>query len=166
VDLLSDVATERLLLRPVTAEHVAAVVAGQRLPGWAPDFPSDGDLVIAGMLDRDGVPVDPAFGQRLVVERDTGLVVGGIGLFGPPQDGRVEFGYGIVESRRGRGYATEAARALVQMALGLPGVTEVVAGVDPANPASVRVLEKAGLSFRSRDGAETQYAVTRLHDQH
>jgi [ribosomal protein S5]-alanine N-acetyltransferase len=162
VDLLSDVVTERLLLRPVTAEHVAAVVAGRRLPGWAPDFPSEGDLVIAGMLERDGLPVgaEAVFGQRLVVERDTGRVVGGIGLFGPPEDGRVELGYGIVESRRGRGYATEAARGLVQAALGLPGVTEVVAGVDPTNAASVRVLEKAGLSFRSHDGAEAQYAVS------
>ena len=40
-------------------------------------------------------------------------------------------------------------------------MTEVVAGVDPANAASVRVLEKAGLTFRSRDGAEAQYAATR-----
>jgi [ribosomal protein S5]-alanine N-acetyltransferase len=161
VDLLNELITERLVLSPVTAEHVAAVVAGRRLAGWAPDFPAEGDRVIAGMLDRNGLPddADAAFGQRLVVERATGLVVGGIGLFGPPEDGRVEFGYGIVESRRGRGYATEAARALVQAALGLPGVTEVTAGVDPANPASVRVLEKAGLTFRSHDGAEAQYGV-------
>jgi RimJ/RimL family protein N-acetyltransferase len=89
------------------------------------------------------------------------LVVGGIGLFGPPEDGQVEIGYGIVESRRGRGYATEAARALIEAALSLPGVTEVVAGVDPGNPASVRVLEKAGLTFPSHDGEETRYAVSR-----
>ena len=162
MDLLSPVRTERLDLCPVTAEHVAAVVAGQRLDGWAPDFPAEGDRVIAGMFNRNGLPdgADAAFGQRLVVERDSGLVVGGIGLFGPPEDGQVEVGYGIVESRRGRGYATEAARAMVEMALSLPGVTEVVAGVDPANAASVRVLEKAGLSLRSREGAEDQYAVS------
>jgi RimJ/RimL family protein N-acetyltransferase len=137
-------------------------MSGRRLPGWAPDFPSEGDRVIAGMLDRNGLPVGAVtvFGQRLVVERDTGLVVGGIGLFGPPEDGSIELGYGIVESRRGRGYATEAARALVQLALGLPGVTEVLAGVDPTNAASVRVLEKAGLSFRSQAGVDAQYAVT------
>jgi RimJ/RimL family protein N-acetyltransferase len=163
VDLLTEIVTARLLLPPVTAEHVAAVVAGRRLAGWAPDFPAEGDRVIAGMLDRNGLPVGPAavFGQRLVVERASGLVVGGIGLFGPPEDGRVELGYGIVESRRGQGYASEAARALVAHALGLPAVTEVVAGVDPANPASARVLEKAGLCFRSSDGAEHQYAVSR-----
>jgi ribosomal-protein-alanine N-acetyltransferase len=161
VDLLSaDLVTDRLVLRPVTAEHVAAVVAGRRLPGWAPDFPSEGDEVIAGMLDRDGIR-DATFGQRLVVERQTGLVVGGIGLFGPPEDGRIELGYGIVESRRGRGYATEAARALVRTALALPEVVEVFAGVDPANAASVRVLEKAGLTFREQDGDEARHAVTR-----
>src|SRR3954471_17293461 len=166
VDLSSttpDLITERLVLRPVDAGHVAAVVAGRRLPGWAADFPSEGDEVIAGMLDQDGIPEGPeaAFGQRLVVERETGLVVGGIGLVGPPEDGRIEMGYGILGSRRGRGYATEAARALVQVALALPGVDEVVAGVDPANPASVRVLQKAGLTFRGHDGEEARYPVSR-----
>jgi ribosomal-protein-alanine N-acetyltransferase len=161
VDLLSELLTERLVLRPVTAEHVTAVLAGHRQADWAPDFPSEGDEVIARMLDRDGLPEDTRFGQRVVVERATGLVVGGIGLFGPPEDGQVEIGYGIVESRRGRGYATEAARALIEAALSLPGVTEVVAGVDPGNPASVRVLEKAGLTFPSHDGEETRYAVSR-----
>ena len=119
MDLLNDIVTERLLLRPVTAEHVAAVRAGRRQPDWAPDFPSEGDLVITGMLDRNGVP-ETSFGQRVVVERETGLVVGGIGLFGPPEFEQVEMGYGIVESRRGRGFATEAARALVETALALP----------------------------------------------
>jgi ribosomal-protein-alanine N-acetyltransferase len=158
------VTTERLLLRPITAEHVAAVTAGRRLTGWAPDFPSEGDREIAGMLARNGLPADPCtvFGQRLVVERDTGLVVGGIGFFGPPEDGRVEIGYGLVESRRGRGYATEAAAAMVRLALSLPAVTEVVAMVDPGNAASVRVLEKAGLSYcgRDDDGGEARYGIT------
>jgi ribosomal-protein-alanine N-acetyltransferase len=162
VDLLNPLPTERLLLVPVTAEHVAAVTSGRRLPGWAPDFPSAGDREIAGMLDRNGLPGDPCtvFGQRLVVERETGLTVGGIGFFGPPEDGRVEIGYGLVESRRGRGYATEAATAMVRLALSLPEVTEVVALVDPGNAASVRVLEKTGLRFRSHDGGEARYAVT------
>ena len=37
----------------------------------------------------------------------------------------------------------------------------MTAGVDATNAASVRVLEKAGLTFRSSDGAEAQYALTR-----
>ncbi|MFI7278964.1 GNAT family N-acetyltransferase [Micromonospora chersina] len=141
-----DLTTDRLVLRPWPAEEAAAIVAGKRGPHWAPDFPADGERVIAGIIA--GNP-DRPHGHRLVIERETGLAVGGIGLKLPPTDGAVEFGYGIVESRRCRGYITEAVRALVAHALTLPGVTAVYATVDPANVPSVRVLEKAGLR---RDG--------------
>ncbi|MEU5940421.1 GNAT family N-acetyltransferase [Micromonospora sp. NPDC047548] len=90
-----------------------------------------------------------------------------MGLFWPPADGAVEFGYGVVLSRRGRGYATEAARAIVAFALTAPGVREVRADVEPANRASVRVLEKAGLHRRRTggrseraDGPVDRYAIT------
>jgi RimJ/RimL family protein N-acetyltransferase len=151
-----DLITERLVLRPLTAEHLRAVLDGDRLAHWADDFPDGGDTVIAGMLAKkppEGLP----YGQRQVIERETGLAVGGIGLFWPPNDGAVEFGYGIVPSRQGRGYATEAARALVQFALTLPEVTEVFADVEAANAASVRVLEKAGLQRRSANGDTMRY---------
>ncbi|MGW9194715.1 GNAT family N-acetyltransferase [Micromonospora chersina] len=141
-----DLTTDRLVLRPWPADEAAAVVAGERRPHWAPDFPADGERVIAGIIA--GNP-DRPHGHRLVIERETGLTVGGIGLKWPPTDGAVEFGYGIVESRRCRGYITEAVRALVAHARTLPGVTTVYATVDPANVPSVRVLEKAGLR---RDG--------------
>ncbi|MFG3602158.1 GNAT family N-acetyltransferase [Micromonospora chersina] len=143
---ISELTTERLVLRPWPAEEVAAVVAGERRPHWAPDFPADGERVIAGIIA--GNPDQP-HGHRLIIERETGLTVGGIGLKWPPTDGAIEFGYGIVESRRCRGYVTEAVRALVAYARTLPGVAEVFATVDPANVPSVRVLEKAGLR---RDG--------------
>ena len=44
----------RLLLRPLTLAVVQALVGGRRLDDWAADYPSDGDLVIAGLLDRAG----------------------------------------------------------------------------------------------------------------
>lgn len=110
---------------------------------------------MAGWYSPAGLP----YGQRQVIERDTGLAVGGIGLFWPPHDGAVEFGYGIVPSRQGRGYATEAATAIVRFAVTLPGVTEVFADVESANPASVRVLEEAGLHRRCANGEALRYFV-------
>jgi RimJ/RimL family protein N-acetyltransferase len=159
----ADLVTDRLVLRPLTAEHIAAVIEGSRLAHWAQDFPDAGDLVIARMLagkPPGGLP----YGQRQVIERPTGQAVGGIGLFWPPTDGAIEFGYGIVPSRQGRGYATEAARAVVAAALADPSVHEVYADVDIANPASVRVLEKAGLRHRDTpDDPNTRhyFATTR-----
>jgi ribosomal-protein-alanine N-acetyltransferase len=100
------------------------------------------------------------YGQRQIIERTTGEVVGSVGLMWPPAGGVVEFGYGVVVSRRGRGYATEVARAMVDFALAAPDVHTVHAGVELSNPASVRVLEKAGLRRLSGDETTARYGLT------
>ncbi|MCP2291141.1 GNAT family N-acetyltransferase [Nocardia amikacinitolerans] len=144
-----ELSTERLILRRWTPDDVSAVLAGHRLAHWAEDFPADGDQVIAGLF-ADHPQWYGEYGHRLIVERETGLVVGSIGLFWPPGSDGLEIGYGTVPSRCGRGYASEATRALAEYALGASGVHAVYADVEPSNPGSVRVLEKAG--FR-RTGA-------------
>jgi ribosomal-protein-alanine N-acetyltransferase len=161
---MSDIITARLALRPVTADEVTAVLAGQRRPDWTDDFPADGDRVIAGLLARTGLPVgDDArrFGHRLVVERDTGAVVGGAGFFGPPQDGEVEIGYGIVPSRQRRGYATETVQAMMADVFRVDGVHTVTANVDLDNPASIRVLKKAGMTLCAQDQQQATYHIRR-----
>ncbi len=140
----ADLTTGRLVLRPWPRDEIAAVLSGDRRAHWADDFPAEGDRDIAGFIAEHPSVLD-AHGQRQIIERATGLVVGTTGLFWPPTDGVVEFGYGVVPSRRGRGYATEAARAIVAFALAAPEVDAVLATVEPSNTASVRVLEKAGL---------------------
>ena len=156
--------TGRLLLRPVTPAVVGALVAGCRLADWAEDYPAEGDLVIAGLLDRAGPAAwsggDATWGHRQVIERRSGLVVGGIGFAGPPEHGAVEVGYGIVPSRQGRGYATEAVRLMVALAWRHPVVTAVLAQTDPGNVASQRVLEKAGFR-RVSAGAQIGYRLDR-----
>lgn len=161
---MSDVVTARLLLRLITAEEVSAVLLGQRRSDWAVDFPTEGDQVIARLLARTGLPADHEtrrFGHRLVVERETGTVVGGIGFFAPPQDGEVEIGYGIVPSRQRRGYATEAVQAMVADILRLEGVQIVIANVDLDNPASIRVLEKCGMTLGTRREDQAMYHIRR-----
>lgn len=73
-------------------------------------------------------------------------LVGSGGFLGPPQVGAVQLGYSVLPQFQGRGYATELAAALVGWALGQPGVECIVAETEWANPASVRVLEKAGFA--------------------
>ncbi|WP_405656087.1 GNAT family N-acetyltransferase [Streptomyces sp. RK9] len=148
--------TDRLVLRPWAPDELAAVVGDSRRADWAPDFPAEGDRVIAGFLTEHPEGITP-YGHRLVVERDGGPVVGSIGLFWPPSDGAIEVGYGIVASRRGRGYASEATRALAEFALTAPGVDAVYANVELSNPASVRVLEKAGLRRLTSDATTARF---------
>ncbi|MCF3123442.1 GNAT family N-acetyltransferase [Streptomyces arenae] len=135
--------TKRLVLRPWAMREATAVLDGIRSTHWADDFPAEGDRVIAGLLDQHPAWLGP-YGHRLVIERETGLVVGSIGLFWPPGDGVLEIGYGVVASRRGRGYAAEATRALAEFAFTSADVHTVSATVELSNPPSVRVLEKAG----------------------
>ncbi|QLE75764.1 GNAT family N-acetyltransferase [Streptomyces rectiverticillatus] len=157
---IAELATGRLVLRPWTMTEATAVLGDTRAAHWADDFPAEGDRVIAGLFDEN-----PAWlgehGHRLIVERDSGLVVGSIGLFWPPSAGTLEIGYGIVPSRRGQGYAPEATRALAALALAAPGVHTVVATVELSNPASVRVLEKAGFARGAAEEDTVRFRITR-----
>ncbi|MFF4698594.1 GNAT family N-acetyltransferase [Streptomyces chattanoogensis] len=155
-DTGTDLTTGRLILRTWTAAEIAAVLEDVRSPHWAADFPAEGDRAIAGFLAGRQDALGP-YGQRQIIERAGGLVVGAIGLFWPPDEGRLEVGYGIVPSRRGRGYATEAAAAMVEFAFTAPGVHTVFADVELTNPASGRVLEKAGLEHWSSDEKTARY---------
>jgi [ribosomal protein S5]-alanine N-acetyltransferase len=152
--------TPRLRLPLLDADDVEALVAGRRLPGWAEDFPAEGDLDAARMLAHDETPTGPdaLFGPRLVVEVASGEVIGTAGFFGPPRDGVVEIGYGIVPSRQRRGYAAEAVRALLDLAAAQPGVTEVIAHAEADNIPSIRVLQKNGLTYQGREGSLVRFA--------
>jgi [ribosomal protein S5]-alanine N-acetyltransferase len=72
-------------------------------------------------------------------------VIGMCGFTGPPDtNGAVELAYGIVPSYQGKGYATEAAAALVELASADPRVRIIRAHTLPERNASTRVLEKCG----------------------
>src|SRR5262245_20045188 len=80
-----------------------------------------------------------------VVDPGDGLVIGMASFKGPPtEEGLVEIAYGIAPGYQGRGFATEAAQALVEYAVGSGRVRLVRAHTLPTTNASTRVLEKCG----------------------
>ncbi len=91
------------------------------------------------------------FAKQPVIERATGVIVGysGVAWFDFEGRRRLEFGYRLVAAARGRGYATEAGRALLALAAEtFRG--ELLAMIDPANRASSNVVGKLGFaSWRS-----------------
>jgi RimJ/RimL family protein N-acetyltransferase len=98
------------------------------------------------------------FGIWVMIEGDSGAVVGDIGFHGPPDDdGAVEVGYCVVPSRRRRGYATEAAGAIVGWARRQRGVRVIVAGCDPGNVASIHTLERAGFRRAGEANGELRW---------
>jgi len=82
-------------------------------------------------------------------------IVGSMGL--GTYQGRPELGYWIAREHWGKGYATEAARAVLRLAQAL-GHTRIHAGHFSDNPASGRVLRKVGFRPIGKDGSRFSLA--------
>jgi len=80
--------------------------------------------------------------------------VAGAGFLGPPANGAVEIGYSVIPAARGRGYAAEIVKALVEYAFEHPDVNEVMAHTSDDNVASTQVLMRCGFR-RVGPGSET-----------
>jgi RimJ/RimL family protein N-acetyltransferase len=87
-----------------------------------------------------------AFVPRLIVRREDRLAAGSIGINLPDGEGVAMIGYSIYPSLSGQGHASEAAAALVEWGLWLPGVTVIRATIPVGHTASELVAGRAGLT--------------------
>jgi [ribosomal protein S5]-alanine N-acetyltransferase len=141
--------TERLTLRPFTPADADALYAlhssAHVLRYWdSPPWtePERAQRFIAGCRQM----AEEGTGARLAIDRATdGAFVGWCGLTRWNPDFRsASLGYCLAEAAWGHGYATEAARALLQWAFDTVDLNRVQAEADTRNLASARVLEKLG----------------------
>ena len=85
-----------------------------------------------------------------------GVLVGVVGLRLEPAYRRAELGYWIGVPYWGRGYATEAVAAVIRFGFDTLGLNRIHARHFTRNPASGRVMQKAGLTF---EGIERQHIL-------
>jgi ribosomal-protein-alanine N-acetyltransferase len=156
--------TPRLELIAETAELAITEFSGGRqlsaaldaeVPEWPPEGIADAMALFAAQLQRDPalagwlswywILVDPATGRR--------TLIGSGGFTSPPVDGTVATGYSLLPDYRGKGYATEAVRALADWAFSHPAVLKIIAETLPDNEPSIRVLHRAGFR-RARKASE------------
>ncbi len=145
-------ATTALLRAELDGPDALAAAVGARVPpDWPPEL-YDSDAVRYSLRAAEASPDDPPrWGSWYVVEPSPrggpGSLAGVCGFHGPPTpEGDVEVGYGLLPAFRGRGYATEATRALAALAFAEPAVRRVVAETLPHLDASIRVMERAGFA--------------------
>jgi RimJ/RimL family protein N-acetyltransferase len=93
------------------------------------------------------------YGQWSVVEKATEQVVGCVGFYHRDELSEVEVGWIIRRSHWGRGFATEAARAVIDWAWRTTTIDHIVSVIQPTDARSMRVAEKSGLRFE-REGVE------------
>lgn len=84
------------------------------------------------------------YGVWVLEDPTDGSFAGRVGLFHPPGWDEAELSWMIVPALRGRGLATEAARAVRDAAFGPLGMTSLISLIQPGNEASRRVATKAG----------------------
>lgn len=148
-------------MSPGEAEQVAG---GEPDSGarWAPGYPAAGDMAGArrflSVCASTGNP--QPFGAYEIRGRDDSLAIGGLGFHGPADDNdTVTIGYGLIPSAQGKGYASEALRALLELARAR-GITCVQGDTDHDNAASQHVMTAVGMRLFAEDERLKHYKIT------
>lgn len=157
--------TERLALRaPQLAdfEH------------WAVFFASDRSAHERGPLPRRAAwstwAADVAnwtlrgYGPFGVETRDTGAYIGEVGIYETDSYPEPELGWFVVPEAEGKGYAAEAARAVMGWAQGRLGWTRLVNIIDPANARSIALGQRLGGVIDPDAQGEDPGDVVIVHD--
>lgn len=160
------VCTPRLVLREFEEEDWQAVLAYQSDPRylryypWTMRTPEDVRAFVAMLIGwRDASPrtkyqlaitLRPE-GTPAGDEQGPGALIGAVGVRKPEQDATTaEMGYELAPDRWGRGYATEAAAAMVRFAFVDLGLHRVTANCIAENAASARVMQRLGMRCEAR----------------
>ncbi|MGW4646845.1 GNAT family N-acetyltransferase [Kitasatospora sp. NPDC004289] len=128
---------------------------------WAVSAPTPEhtrELALAGITAwEDGTD----FMYLAGLDEDPGSVVGAFGLHGRIGPGALEIGYWVSAAHTGRRIATNAAAALTEAALTLPGITRVEIRCDEANHLSAAIPRRLGYHLdRTVDYTPTAPAET------
>ena len=145
--------TSRLVLRELTVDDASFVLELVTDPSFLANIGDKGvhDLDTARRFILEGqwtAQQPPGYGQFLVECRITGMPVGVCGVLYREHLGISDVGCAFLERFRRRGLALEALRAVLDYARTTLGLDEVVALTAAHNQASLRIVEKLGMSYR------------------
>ena len=156
--MTSTLETPRLRLEPLTRKHRHLVVELYSNPavvgGWGVE-PLEGER-----LDQKAEELfvdwrQDGFCQFVICVKESGELVGIMGMRPGRQAGEGELGYVLAPRAWGKGFATEAAGACVAWAFDSLHLDSIIAtGI--SNPASMRVVEKLGFSEAPQDAQDAQ----------
>jgi ribosomal-protein-alanine N-acetyltransferase len=142
--------TERLSIRPMVladADDLHALHADPTTWDYISSRPSETlDETMARVARQVEEQDQLGFSMWAVVERASGKVVGDCGLQMLEGNPEMEIGWHVARAWRGRGIATEAARACLAAGFDQLGLDRIVAVAWPTNGASLRVMEKLGMN--------------------
>ena len=151
--------TERLILREFAIEDWTAVLSYQRDPRYNRFYPdrwtsrTDAEVreFVNGLVDRQRDKPRRVFQLAITLPDENGRLIGNCGVRRKHDtELDADIGYELDPEYWGRGYATEAARALVSFGFGTLGVHRLSARCIADNLGSVSILKKVGMTLEGR----------------
>jgi RimJ/RimL family protein N-acetyltransferase len=147
------IVTERLRLRPHRPDDLDDLLAFHSDPEVTRYIPwpvRTREQTRAALAVKLHQGTAQAVGEWLVLameEAETGTVIGEVLLKRSDDKRRIgELGYAMRRDRQGKGLASEAVRAMLDLGFGTFGLTRITAAVEAPNTASRRLLERFGFT--------------------
>jgi len=147
--------TDRTILFPIDIEIINAISTDtfNRFSEynineeWLDNDLKEALPVFKKLLEENG---NDGFNLWLIVEKENNLIIGSAGYIGKPDnEGNVEIGFGIIPSKRGKGFCNEAVKALLKWGLSHNDVNGIIARCDKYNIASRKTIIKLGFEYQS-----------------
>jgi RimJ/RimL family protein N-acetyltransferase len=143
--------TERLHIRPLTLDDAPFILALVTQPSWLRFIGDKGvtDVASAERYLREGpiaMQARHGFALQLVVLKEGATPIGICGLLKRDSLPDPDLGFALLDAYEGRGYAFEAASAIMQMARTTLGLRRVMAIATPDNARSAALLERLGFT--------------------
>ncbi len=148
---MQNLKTERLIFKKATEDDAAFYLELLNEPGYLANI---GDRGVRTLDDaREYIRTrhtyeDGDYGFFVLRLREGGEKVGIAGILNRDFLEEADLGYGLLSRFEGKGYATEAGVAVRDYAKDILGLAKIGAIVAPHNHASIRIIEKLGLSYQ------------------
>ncbi len=144
--------TERLLIRHLTPDDAEFIIELLNDPDFIANIADRGVRTTADAINyiENGPRASyqkHGFGLYCITLKESGVPIGMCGLIKRDALEDVDIGYALLERFRSKGYAVEAAAAVLDYGLHTLDLKRIVAITAPDNDSSARVLEKIGLRF-------------------
>ncbi|KEO76526.1 GNAT family N-acetyltransferase [Paenibacillus polymyxa] len=160
--------TKRLIIRDICTSDWGSIHTYTSLPevtrhtAWGPNTEKDTKAYIEQVLASQQEKPRQDY-ELAICLKNTGILIGGVGIH--VKDTNAEMGYILNPDYQGKGYATEAARALLGFGFSTLDVHRIYATCRPENKASEKIMQQIGMQ---REGImrEHWYYKGEFHDSY
>ena len=146
----TELITNRTCLFPIDMEIIKTVSNGAFFEYYYNEEWPENDLkeafpVFLELLKKNG---NDGFNMWIIIEKANNQIIGSAGYIGrPDNEGYIELGFGIIPSKRQKGFCYESVKALIQWGLSHDKVNGIFARCDKSNIASRKTIIKLGFEY-------------------